>query len=83
MGIQASLRGMGIIEAEFRDGVLRPSRRLSLRSGERVGIVVVRRPDPTRWDLQRLSRAADADEKRLAEEGLGEWADALDREDRR
>jgi len=74
---------MEIIEAEFRDGVLRPVRRLSLRPGERVGIVVVRRPDPARWDLQRLSHAVGADEKRLAEEGLDEWADALDREDRR
>lgn len=74
---------MEIIEAEFENGVLRPMRRLSLRPGERVGIVVVRRPDPTRWDLGRLSKAAFADEARLAEEGLREWADALNREDRR
>jgi predicted DNA-binding antitoxin AbrB/MazE fold protein len=74
---------MEIIEAEFENGVLRPMRRLPLRPGERVGIVVVRRPDPTRWDLDRLSATATADDKRLAEEGLGDWATTLDREDRR
>jgi predicted DNA-binding antitoxin AbrB/MazE fold protein len=79
---------MDIIEAEFDNGVLRPMRRLPLRSGERVGIVVVRRPDPARWDLDRLSKLATADDKAaddkaLAEEGLVDWAAALDREDRR
>jgi predicted DNA-binding antitoxin AbrB/MazE fold protein len=74
---------MEIIEAEFENGVLRPMRRLSLRPGERVGIVVVRRPDPARWNLDRLSKVATADDKALAEEGLGDWAAALDREDRR
>ena len=77
------LRCMEIIEAEFENGVLRPMRRLSLRPGERVGIVVVRRPDPARWDLDRLSKAATGDAKALAEEGLGDWAATLDREDRR
>jgi predicted DNA-binding antitoxin AbrB/MazE fold protein len=47
---------MEVIEAEFNDGVLRPMRRLTLRPGERVAIVVVRRPDPSRWDLARLSK---------------------------
>lgn len=79
----AILGSMGIIEAEFENGVLRPLRPLTLRPGERVGIVVVRRPDPARWDLERLSKAAAADEEKLPEEGLGDWADALDREDRR
>jgi len=74
---------MEIIEAEFENGVLRPMRRLPLRPGERVGIVVVRRPDRTRWDLDRLSKGATADDQALAEEGLGDWAAALDREDRR
>ena len=74
---------MEIIEAEFNNGVLRPMRRLPLRPGERVGIVVVRRPDTARWDLARLSKAATADDEKLAEEGLGEWGNALDREDRR
>jgi len=74
---------MEIIEAEFENGVLRPMRRLALRPGERVGIVVVRRPDPARWNLARLTKIAAANEEKLAEEGLGDWADALDREDRR
>ena len=78
----AILRYMEIIEAEFENGVLRPTRRLALRPGERVGIVVVRRPDPARWNLARLSKIAAADEEKLAEEGLGDWAAALDREDR-
>jgi hypothetical protein len=34
-------------------------------------------------DLDRLSATATADDKRLAEEGLGDWAATLDREDRR
>ena len=79
----AILRCMEIIEAEFENGVLRPMRRLALRPGERVGIVVVRRPDPTRWNLARLSKVAAPDEEKLAEEGLADWADALDCEDRR
>ena len=74
---------MEIIEAEFEDGVLRPVRPLSLRPGERVGIVVVRRPDPARWDLARLSKGAARDDEQLTEQGLGDWADTLDREDQR
>jgi predicted DNA-binding antitoxin AbrB/MazE fold protein len=72
---------MGVIEAEFSDGVLRPIRRLPLRPGERVGIVVVRRPDPSRWDLARLSQVI-PDEDALTEAGLTEWEAALSREDR-
>jgi predicted DNA-binding antitoxin AbrB/MazE fold protein len=72
---------MEVIEAEFNDGVLRPMRHLPLRPGERVGIVVVRRPDPLRWDLARLSRVA-PDEEALTEAGLREWETALCDEDR-
>ena len=72
---------MEVIEAEFNDGVLRPMRRLTLRPGERVGIVVVRRPDPSRWDLARLSKVA-PDEDTLTEAGLTEWETALGHEDR-
>jgi len=74
---------MEIIEAEFADGVLRPTRRLPLRPGERVGIVLVRRPDPSRWDLDRLSKTAPTSDKALAEEGLGDWASVLDLEDQK
>jgi predicted DNA-binding antitoxin AbrB/MazE fold protein len=72
---------MEVIEAEFKDGVLHPMRHLSLRPGERVGIVVVRRPDPSRWDLARLSKIAD-DEKGLTESGLSDWESMLRHEDR-
>ena len=71
---------MELIEAEFADGVLRPMRRLSLRPGERVGIVVVRKPDPNRWDIARLSKRS-ADEEMLSESGLADWAKSLDHED--
>jgi predicted DNA-binding antitoxin AbrB/MazE fold protein len=72
---------MEFIEAEFSEGVLRPTRRLRLRPGERVGIVVVRRPDPLRWDLTRLSKVI-RDEDALTEAGLAEWETTLSREDR-
>jgi predicted DNA-binding antitoxin AbrB/MazE fold protein len=73
---------MELIEAEFNGGVLRPMRRLRLRPGERVGIVVVRRQDPLRWDLARLSKV-NPDEDILTEAGLTEWETTLSREDRR
>ena len=78
----AIVAGMDFIEAEFDNGVLRPMRRLPLRPGERVGIAVVRHPDRARWDLDRLSKGS-SDDQKLAEEGLADWAAALDREDRR
>jgi predicted DNA-binding antitoxin AbrB/MazE fold protein len=71
---------MEVIEAEFENGVLRPMRRLALRPGERVGIVVVRKPDPNRWDMARLSKSS-TDEDALSETGLADWATSLDRED--
>jgi len=74
------LNRMELIEAEFSDGVLRPMRRLRLRPGERVGIVVVRRPDPLRWDLTRLAKVI-GDEDTLTEAGLAEWETTLRRED--
>jgi predicted DNA-binding antitoxin AbrB/MazE fold protein len=71
---------MEVIEAEFNEGVLRPMRPLPLRPGERVRMVVVRRPDPLRWDLARLSKAV-RDEDTLTETGLAEWEATLSRED--
>jgi predicted DNA-binding antitoxin AbrB/MazE fold protein len=71
---------MEMIEAEFNEDVLRPLRRLRLRPGERVGIVVMRRPDPSRWDLARLSKVI-RDEDTLAEAALAEWETTLSRED--
>jgi predicted DNA-binding antitoxin AbrB/MazE fold protein len=67
---------MELIEAEFSDGVLRPMHTLALRPGERVGIVVVRRPDPLRWDLARLSKVT-SEEDSLSEAGLADWETSL------
>lgn len=67
------------VEAQYENGVLRPTERLGLRAGERVSIIVVRRPDPARWDLARLAKTGVEDE--LADQGLAEWARALEAED--
>jgi hypothetical protein len=45
--------------------------------------VIVRHADLSRWDLTRLSKGAGEEDQRLAEEGLDDWAAALDREDGR
>jgi predicted DNA-binding antitoxin AbrB/MazE fold protein len=67
------------VEALYENGILRPAKPLNLRSGEKVGVIVVRQPDRARWDLARLSSAEDAE---LSSAGLDDWAAALDREDR-
>jgi len=45
-------------------------------------LILVRRPDPKRWDLERLAATGQGEDLALAEQGL-EWAAALDEEDRR
>jgi predicted DNA-binding antitoxin AbrB/MazE fold protein len=70
------------VDAFYEDGILRPVSPLPLRSGERVALIVVRRPDSSRWDYTRLG-AHGNDDLALAEAGIDEWAAALDREDRR
>ena len=68
------------LEAQYENGVLRPSEKLALRPGERVNIIVIRRPDQGRWDLPRLARRNE-EESALTEQGLADWARALDAED--
>jgi predicted DNA-binding antitoxin AbrB/MazE fold protein len=68
------------IEAHYENGLLRPSAPLALRPGERVALVVMRHPDPSRWDMNRLAGLAGEDEA-LASAGLADWARALDDED--
>lgn len=68
------------IEAHYENGLLRPSTPLALRPGERVALVVMRHPDPSRWDMDRFVGLADEDEA-LASAGLADWARALDHED--
>ena len=71
-----------VIQAQYEDGVLRPTQRLSLRPGEQVSLIVVRRSDPSRWDLARLAKAANEEDLALAEQGLTEWAGELDAAER-
>ena len=73
---------MGPVDALYENGLLRPMSPLSLRPGERVGVIVIRKADPARWDAARLGTHA-GDDLALAEAGLDDWAVALDREDRR
>jgi predicted DNA-binding antitoxin AbrB/MazE fold protein len=67
-----------MVEAQYEDGVLRPIDHLGLRPGERVQLMVVRRPDPRRWDMARLLSASAREEVSLSEQGLSDWADSLD-----
>jgi len=72
---------MRLVEARYEEGLLRLSRPLPLRVGERVGLIVARRPDPKRWDLDRLAKSGKEEDRQLAEQGLTGWAAALDEED--
>ena len=74
---------MRFVEARYEDGMLRPTEPLALRPGERVNLIVDRRPDPRRWNLDLLSKIANGDDLALAEQGLADWAETLDTEDRR
>jgi predicted DNA-binding antitoxin AbrB/MazE fold protein len=80
----ATLTSMGArpVEALYENGFLSPAKPLNLRPGERVGLIVVRHADPSRWDLARLA-ATGADDADLTAAGLDDWATSLEREDRR
>jgi predicted DNA-binding antitoxin AbrB/MazE fold protein len=69
------------VEATYENGLLKPEQPLPLRPGERVRVILVRRPDPKRWDLERIARTVGADDDELASVGMDDWATALDRED--
>jgi len=60
--------GSRVVEAEYEKGMLKPSAPLTLRPGERVHLIVMRQPDPKRWDLSRLAQSPAADEAVLAEQ---------------
>jgi predicted DNA-binding antitoxin AbrB/MazE fold protein len=79
----ATMTLMRVVEARFESGLLRPSRPLALRPGERVHLIVVRQPDPQRWDMARLAKSRSADEVVLTEQGLDDWAASLEQEDGR
>lgn len=74
---------MRFIEARYEEGLLKPETPLALTPGERVALIVVRHPDPKRWDLERLARSGAEEDRELSERGLAEWADALDEENHR
>jgi predicted DNA-binding antitoxin AbrB/MazE fold protein len=76
------LARMQTVEALYEAGVLRPTAPLTLLPGERVRLIVVRHPDPRRWDLERLRTTAGDEDGRLAERGLADWAAALEEQDR-
>jgi len=71
-----------VIEARYDNGTLRPTENLGLRQGERVGLIVVRKPDASRWDLDKLTRTTGADDLALSEQGLAEWVDDLEASER-
>ncbi len=71
------------VEARYENGLLKPIEPLALRPGERVSLIIVRRADPKRWDLDRLAKSGTAEETALSEQGLADWAAKLDQEDRR
>ncbi len=68
------------VEALYENGLLLPAKPLNLRPGERVGLIVVRRSEPSRWDLKRLA-ATNTDEADLASAGLNGFADMLERKE--
>ncbi len=74
---------MRFVEAQYENGLLKPATPLRLQAGERVRLIVIRRADPARWDLERLARTGADEDRVLSESGLAEWADALDAEDHR
>jgi len=74
---------MRVIEARYEQGSLKPTEPLALRAGETVGLILVRRPDPKRWNLDRLRKNTTVEDTALAEQGLAEWAATLDQEDGR
>lgn len=68
------------VEALYEDGTLKRDHPLPLRSGERVGVILVRKPDPARWNLARIAATGDEDLE-LAATGLDAWTADLERED--
>jgi predicted DNA-binding antitoxin AbrB/MazE fold protein len=68
--------------AHYEGGFLKPEIPLALTPGERVALIVVRQPDPRRWNLERLATEHAGEDQALAEQGLGDWVDILETEDR-
>ena len=74
---------MRLVEARYEKGMLKPAEPLTLRSGESVNLIIVRRADPCRWDINRLAKSGKAEDLTLAEQGIEGWAAKLEEEDQR
>jgi len=74
---------MRLVEARYEKGILKPREPLALRSGESVNLIVVRRADPSRWDMKRLAKSGNEEELTLSEQGIQDWAAKLEQEDQR
>ena len=72
---------MRFVEARYEKGMLKPTEPLALRSGESVNLIVVRRADPSRWDIHRLAKSGNTEALALAEQGIEDWAAKLEQED--
>lgn len=82
MATYGKIAFMNPVEARYEEGSLRLTSPLPLRPGERVCLIVMRLPDPGRWNLDRLSRHGQDEDLTLAQAGIAEWVDMLDAEDR-
>jgi len=71
-----------LVEARYEKGLLKPTKPLALRPGERVNLLVVRQADPKRWNLERLERSGAAEDLTLSEQGLADWVTKIEGEDR-
>jgi predicted DNA-binding antitoxin AbrB/MazE fold protein len=76
------MKAMRTVAALYEDGLLKPDTPLPLRPGERVAVIVLRQPDRKRWDLNRLAKVGQQEDLALSAQGLAEWSDALETEDR-
>jgi predicted DNA-binding antitoxin AbrB/MazE fold protein len=68
------------VDARYEHGTLKLAQPLPLTPGEQVRVIIVRKPDPKRWNLEKLQAAEASEDSSLAEAGLGEWEHALDGE---
>jgi predicted DNA-binding antitoxin AbrB/MazE fold protein len=60
---------MKAVEASYENGLLKPAKPLQLNEGEHVRIIVVRLPDPSRWNLDKIAAVAGQEDALLASAG--------------
>lgn len=68
------------VDARYEHGTLKLAQPLPLTPGEQVRVIIVRKPDPKRWNLEKLQATSASEDSSLAEAGLGEWEHGLDGE---